>query len=279
MGKAALGAILTLILSGAAAAQGITRAELWGAVTAPAPGPARIVGSAGLGCIAGAVQLPDHGPGWQAVNTGRNRHWGHPAMVAWLTTFAQRARAAGFPDLWMGDISQPRGGPMSYGHASHQIGIDADIWLDLSVKPLLPTAQREGIQPASLVLPDGSGVDPRRFTERHAALIRLAAEQPGIDRLLVNAAIKRELCRRHAGEPWLRRVRPWWGHDAHMHIRLPCPAGQAECTGAPPPPPPGDGCDASLDWWFSAEARAPRPRRQGPAPQLPAACAGVLNAR
>src|SRR5512138_3662698 len=98
MGKAALGAILTLILSGAAAAQGITRAELWGAVTAPAPGPARIVGSAGIGCIAGAVQLPDHGPGWQAVNTSRNRHWGHPAMVAWLTTFAQRARAAGFPD-------------------------------------------------------------------------------------------------------------------------------------------------------------------------------------
>ena len=224
MGKAGLLALLWMILAGGATAQGITRAELWGAVSAPAPGPVRIIGGAGLGCIAGAVQLPDHGPGWQAVNTSRNRHWGHPAMIAWLEAFAARARAAGFPDLWMGDISQPRGGPMSYGHASHQAGIDADIWLDLSPKPLVPPARREGVRVASLVLPGGSGVDPHRFTERHAALIRLAAEQPGLDRLLVNAAIKRELCRRHAGEPWLRRVRPWWGHDSHMHIRLPCPA-------------------------------------------------------
>jgi len=277
MGKAVLGAILALLVPAVAAAEDISRAAAWGAVATPAPGPARIIGAAGLGCIAGAVRLPAEGPGWQAVRLSRNRHWGHPALIAWVQDFAARARAEGFPDLWIGDLSQPRGGPMTYGHASHQSGIDADIWLDLTPKRSLPAAQREDVRVPSLVLPDESGVDPARFTDRHAALIRLAAEMPGLDRLLVNHAIKRELCRRHRGEAWLRRVRPWRGHDSHMHIRLRCPAGEAECRDMPPPPP-GDGCDASLAWWLSAEARRPPPRSPGPPPRLPAACAAVLNA-
>lgn len=278
MGKALLGVLVALLAPAVAAAQGISRAEAWGAVATPAPGPAHIIGSTGLGCIAGAVRLPDEGPGWQSVRVSRNRHWGHPAMVAWVQDFAARARAQGLPGLWIGDLSQPRGGPMTYGHASHQGGIDADIWLDLNPKPRVPAAQREGAPIVSLVLPDGSGVDPARFTDRHAALIRLAAEMPGLDRLLVNPAIKQELCRRHAGQSWLRRVRPWRGHDSHMHIRLPCPAGQPDCRGIAPPPP-GDGCDATLAWWFTEEARRPPPRAPGPPPQMPAACAAVLSAR
>ncbi|CAH0269439.1 penicillin-insensitive murein endopeptidase [Roseomonas sp. CECT 9278] len=275
---ALLATLLTMLPGGPAAAQDISRAESWGAVAAPAPGPARIIGGTSLGCIAGAVQLPADGPGWQAVRVSRNRHWGHPAMVAWVQDFAAAARARGFADLWIGDLSQPRGGPMTFGHASHQTGIDADIWFDLTPKPRSTPAQRENIQVASLVLADESGVDPRHFTDRHVALIRLAAEQRGIDRLLVNHAIKRELCRRHRGEAWLRRVRPWRGHDSHMHIRLPCPAGQPECRdiGAPPA---GDGCDASLDWWLTPDARRPIPRPPGPPPRMPAACAGVLGAR
>jgi penicillin-insensitive murein endopeptidase len=268
--------IAALLLPGLAAAEGAGPAAAWSTVVTPAPGPARIIGSAGNGCIAGAIRLPDEGPGWQAVRLSRNRHWGHPALIAWIADFAGRARAAGFPDLWIGDLSQPRGGPMRYGHASHQNGLDVDIWLDLGPKPRLAPAAREEIQVASLVRPDGTGVDPARFTEAHAALIRLAAEMPGLDRLLVHHAIKRELCRRHRGQAWLSRVRPWYGHDSHMHIRLLCPAGQAECRDLPPPPA-GDGCDASLDWWLGAGARQPRP--PGPPPPLPAACAGVLAAR
>lgn len=278
MGKALLGFLAALMTFGAASAQNISRAENWGAVRTPTPGPVRIIGSTGLGCIAGAVELPDDGPGWQSVRVSRNRHWGHPAMVAWVQAFAGRARAAGLPDLWIGDLSQPRGGPMTFGHASHQAGIDADIWLDLRPKPPVPATQRETIPEMSLVLPDGSGVDPTRFTERHVTLIRLAAEMPGLDRLLVNPAIKQELCRRHAGQSWLRRVRPWRGHDSHMHIRLPCPSDQPECRGIAPPPA-GDGCDASLAWWFSSEARRPTPRPPGARPVMPAACAGVLSGR
>lgn len=267
--------MLTVAGLGPAAGQPVDSPARWAAARLPLPGPARIIGGTGLGCIAGAVALPGDGPGWQAVRLSRNRNWGHPALVDWLRDFARAAQAADFPILWIGDLGQPRGGPMPYGHASHQAGLDADIWLDLSAKPATPAAAREDIAVPSLVLADESGIDPRHWRPQHAALIRLAAEQPGLDRLLVNHAIKRELCQTSAGAPWLRRVRPWRGHDSHMHIRLRCPAGQPECRDQPPPPL-GDGCDASLAWWLTPEARQPAPRAPGPRPLLPAACAGVL---
>ncbi|HEV7263799.1 MAG TPA: penicillin-insensitive murein endopeptidase [Falsiroseomonas sp.] len=261
------------------------RASDWAAHARPSAGPPRVIGGTGLGCLAGAVALPTEGPGWQAVRVSRNRHWGHPATIALVERIAGQARAAGLPDLWIGDIAQPRGGPMPWGHASHQTGLDVDIWLDLRAKPRVPAARREDLAIPSLVLPDESGVDPARWTSRHARLIRIAAEAPGVDRLLVNHAIKRRLCADHRGESWLRRVRPWRGHDSHMHVRLRCPPGSPDCRDIAPPPP-GDGCDASLDWWLTPEARRPPGRpparppsaRPAPPPRLPLACAGVLSA-
>ncbi len=271
------GVAMLLAALAPAAAERIDQPAAWAAAKTPAPGPARVIGGTGLGCIAGAVALPAEGPGWQAVRVSRNRHWGHPALVRFVERFTAEAQGQGFPALWIGDMGQPRGGPMPYGHASHQSGLDVDIWLELSPKPAVPAAAREAIDVPSLVLPDESGVDPRLWRPRHGALIRLAAEQPGVDRVLVNHAIKRELCRTEAGAPWLQRVRPWRGHDSHMHVRLRCPPGQPECREQAPPPP-GDGCDASLAWWLTPEARRPAPRPPGPAPQMPQACAGVLAA-
>jgi penicillin-insensitive murein endopeptidase len=255
----------------------LARAADWAAISRPTAGPPRAIGGTALGCLEGGVQLPFEGPGWQAIRTSRNRHWGHPAAIALVEHVAARAGAAGLPDLWIGDLAQPRGGPMPWGHASHQTGLDIDIWLDLRPKPRLPASQREDLSIPSLVRSDGMAVDPARWTAGHATLIRIAAEAAGVDRVLVNAAIKRQLCHDHGGAAWLRRVRPWRGHDSHMHIRLRCPTGSPDCRDIAPPPP-GDGCDASLDWWFTPESRQPAPRAPGPPPRLPQACAGVLAA-
>ena len=275
--RRAVGSVLALAL--AASPAGAAEAQAWAAASRPASGAPRIIGGHGLGCIAGAARLPPEGPGWQVLRLSRNRFWGHPDLIAYLEDLAGQARAAGLPTLWIGDLGQPRGGPLPWGHASHQIGLDADVWLDLSTKPALPPAARDKVQVDSLVRPDGMAVDEARFTAAHATLIRLAAEHDAVDRIFVNPAIKRALCAATPEAAWLRRVRPWRGHDSHMHVRLRCPAGQPDCRDQAPVPP-GSGCDASLDWWFTTEARQP-PRAATPTPRpppLPAACVGVLAA-
>ncbi|CAH2604278.1 Penicillin-insensitive murein endopeptidase [Rhodovastum atsumiense] len=246
----------------------------------PAPGPVRVIGGQGAGCIAGAVALPDTAPGMQTIRASRSSFWGHPDMIATLLRLGRLAQAAGLPDIYMGDISGPRGGPLRGGHVSHQMGIDADIWLDVDPPhPLRLVAEREAIDPPSLVRPDGRAVDPARWRPGHVTLLRLAAGLPRVDRILVNPAIKLQLCREVTGDrSWLRLIRPWWGHASHMHLRLRCPEGQPLCVQAPPPPP-GDGCDATLDWWFAQLDLPPKP--PGPPrrpPPLPAACQAILGA-
>ena len=250
-------------------------------ITTPAPGPVRIVGGPGPGCIAGAVRLPDAAPGMQTVRVAGSSFWGHPDVIAALQLLGRRAQAAGLPDLYMNDISAPRGGKLPGGHASHQIGLDADVYLDISApRPILTAAGREAINPPGLVRPDQRGIDPARWQPGHATLLKLAADLPGVDRVLVNAAIKRQLCTETpaAGRDWLRRVRPWYAHAAHMHIHFRCPAGQPECVDLPPIPA-GDGCDASLQWWFDRLDAPPETPSAKPPPKPPAACAAIMGAR
>ena len=256
---------------------GATLAGLVLVAAGPAPGPLRIVGG-GAGCIQGAVELPGSGPGWETIRQSRSTFWGAPVTVAGIETLARRARAAGLPMLYINDFSLPRGGPLAGLHASHQTGLDADVWLDVSPKPDLTAAERDLVEPRSLVLPGGREVDPAAWDPGHATLIRLATELPGVDRVLVNPAIKAELCREAgpADEAWLHRVRPWWGHSAHMHVHFLCPPGQAECRDLPPIPA-GAGCDASLAWWFAQLERPAPPAVPAHPPPLPAACNAILG--
>lgn len=254
-------------------------AGAWAAAPRPTAGMPQAIGAHGLGCIGGAVAMPAEGPGWEVVRMSRNRFWGHPALVGMLKDLGAAARRNGLPPLWIGDLGQPRGGRMPWGHASHQIGLDADVWLDVTPRAATSRAARETIEVPSLVRRDGRDINPALYSPRHATLIRLAAEQPGVDRVFVNPAIKQALCRSYAGEPWLRRVRPWYGHDSHMHVRLRCPAGQPSCHDQAPVPA-GNGCDSSLDWWFSPRSSQPAAPARPPVapPRPPAACAGIAAA-
>ena len=237
-----------------------------------------IIGGPGGGCIAGAIELPSEGPGFETIRASRSTYWGHPDTIAQLQLLALRAQQAGLPTLYMNDISRHFGGPTAGMHLSHMLGLDADVWLDTRPKPTLSVSQREGIEVVSVVAADGRGINPMVWTPQHATLIHLAATLPGTDRVLVNAAIKRQLCQTITGDrSWLRQVRPWYGHAAHMHIHFRCPTNQPECTDQAPPPP-GDGCDASLQWWFDRLDEPPAPvTAQAPPPRLPAACGAILR--
>ena len=257
--------------------------ELFGATGTPAPAQgARVIGTYAKGCLAGGAALPVDGPGWQAVRLSRNRTWGHPALIAFVERLAAAARNDGWPGLLVGDLAQPRGGPMISGHASHQIGLDADLWLTPMPAHRMTLTERETFAPVSM-LADGTRVaDPARLTPAHVALIRRAALDPEVARVFVHPGIKQALCRGAGGDrSWLAKVRPWWGHDSHFHVRLACPPGERLCRDQEPPPP-GDGCGRDLAWWLGDEPWRPKPPGPPPKPvtlaDLPAECAAVLRA-
>ena len=251
----------------------------WSRVATPSEGPPQVIGSAADGCIAGAATLPPDGPGYEAIRLSRHRNFGHPATIRFVERLGREAQAAGLPIFYVGDMAQPRGGPMSWGHRAHENGLDVDIWFNLEPKKLLPVAARETLDLPSMVLPGGKAIDPHRFGGAQITLLRLAAADPHVDRIFVNPAIKQQLCQTTTGDrSWLRLIRPWWGHAAHFHIRFRCPAGQPECVQGPPPPP-GDGCDASLRWWFDQLDQPPKPPSPPrPPPALPAACRAIMDA-
>ncbi len=256
--------------------------ELFGRARAPASLQARAIGFYSRGCLAGARALPVNGDTWQVMRLSRNRNWAHPALVSWLERFAARVPSvAGWPGILVGDMSQPRGGPMLTGHASHQVGLDADIWLTPMPDRELSRAEREEMSATNLVRPDRLDVDRNRYTEGHLRVVKAAASSPDVERIFVNAAIKRAFCR-DAGRDraWLAKVRPMWGHNYHFHVRLACPDGQSGCQEQDPPS--GDeGCGAELDRWFTPSMLNPVPGRPRPpmsVAALPAECRQVLVA-
>jgi len=257
--------------------------RVFGSATTPAPGPADAIGTFTKGCLAGAVELPADGPNWQVMRPSRNRAWGHPLTIGFIEKLAAAGAGLGWPGLLVGDIGQPRGGPMLTGHSSHQMGLDADLWLTPMPEQRLAPAERDEMRAADVVAESGDDIDPQRWRPEHRKLIEAAAHEPGVDRIFVNPAIKRELCREAGREAaadhgWLRLIRPWWGHNYHFHTRLGCPGGDPECHNPVPPPPPGDGCGKELDWWFTPEAKHPEPgpeRKPLRVADLPARCAAL----
>jgi penicillin-insensitive murein endopeptidase len=256
--------------------------QLFGREVEPATLKARAIGFYSRGCLAGAQALPIDGETWQVMRLSRNRNWGHPALIAFLEGFAKRVPSInGWPGLLVGDIAQPRGGPMLTGHASHQIGLDADIWLTPMPRNRLSRPDREEMMASNMVADDQLDVDRSRWTPAHMALIKAAAKAPEVERIFVNPAIKKAICRDATGDrSWLNKVRPMYGHNYHFHVRIACPDGENACKEQDPTPP-GGGCDASLDWWFSDAVLHPKSQPPKPKPpitmaDLPSECRKIL---
>lgn len=269
--------------------------ELFGAAKLPSPLAARAIGTYARGCLAGAVALPVDGPAWQAMRLSRNRNWGHPTLVKLVERLALESKEKdGWPGLLVGDISQPRGGPMLTGHASHQLGLDADVWLTPMPDRRLTRREREDIAATSMLDSTDIAVDPKVFTPGHVQLIKRAASYPQVERVLVHPAIKKALC--EAAGPdraWLGKVRPIQGHYYHFHIRIGCPAGSSDVCKPQVPVTGDDGCGKEVEEWIARvtpykgppKPRPPRPPGYKPPPppppitmaSLPEACTAVLE--
>ena len=231
--------------------------KLFGAMEAPSNQDAMPIGSYAKGCAAGMMELPETGPTWQAMRLSRNRNFGQPVMIQFLTDLSAEAAAMGWgKGLYIGDISQPRGGPMTSGHASHQIGLDADIWMLPPRSLTLTEAEREAISSIPVRSADQRSVT-ENWTKVHRELLKQAALDPRVDRIFVAAAVKIEMCRtaKARDKKWLQKIRPIAGHDTHFHVRLKCPKGARLCETQTPTVADlsngGDGCDDTLMWWVT----------------------------
>lgn len=268
--------------------------QLFRAVKVSAALPPASFGFYTHGCLAGGKRLPVDGPTWQAMRLSRNRNWGHPITIALIERLSRDAKKDdGWPGLLVGDISMPRGGPMQPAHASHQVGLDADIWLTPMPDHRLSRPEREKLSATFMLTKDHLATNPAVWTEAHMRLIKRAASYREVERIFVHPAIKKSLCA-WAGKDraWLGKVRPTWGHNYHFHIRLRCPPGQNGCK-MQAPPNGDDGCGAELDRWYKRlHARLkprPKPKKKDPVVKrkprppvtladLPKECRAVLAA-
>jgi len=259
---------------------------LFGAASVASPQQSQPIGGYANGCQAGAEQLAETGPTWQAMRLSRNRNWAQPETLDFVRDLSRFAATQdGWEGLYVGDMSQPRGGPMLTGHRSHQSGLDIDFWMLPPDRLDLSVAERESLSSISMRRSAGAFTNSR-WTPEHEAIIRAAASDPRVARIFIFPGAKVAMCNSATGDrSWLNKVRPWWGHHYHFHVRLNCPEGAQGCAGQTPPPA-GDGCDDAQGWVDrilnppppDPDAPPPQPRRELTMANLPAQCLAVLNA-
>ncbi len=255
-------------------------------------------GSYAKGCLAGGEELAENGPTWQAMRLSRGRNWGHPDMIAYLKRIsAEVARETNWKGLYIGDISQPRGGPMISGHASHQLGLDADIWMLPARDLKLSRRTRETLSSSDVRSSNKKSVSGD-WTYTHMQVMKIAASDPAVDRIFVTAPAKIYMCKNARGnKKWLQKIRPYWGHNHHFHVRLKCPKGSSGCITQKPTAAAlskgGTGCDETLNWWVTAALKPAKPNpnkkkkkvkkkkhpRQFVMADLPNQCSKVLRSR
>ncbi len=275
---------LAIAMSLVAPASGETIAkELFGVARSSSAQTPAAYGGYARGCLAGAEQLGETGTTWQTMRLSRNRNWAHPETIAFIERLSKMAALQnGWKGLYVGDMSQPRGGPMLTGHASHQTGLDVDIWMLPPKRLNLSRNARENLSSISTRRELGAYVNDN-WTKAHHNILKAAARDKAVARIFVFPGAKVQMCKDARGNrDWLRKIRPWWGHHFHFHVRLACPKGTAGCVNQAPPPP-GDGC-AAADKWVEDILHPPDRPPRPPRPELlladlPNQCTAVLQSR
>ena len=173
---------------------------------------------------------------------------------------------------------------MLTGHRSHQIGLDVDIWMLPANDLTLSLEDREEISSASMRRERGAYVN-RWWTPAHHEILKAAARDSSVARIFVFPGAKVQMCKdEDEDRSWLRKIRPWWGHHYHFHVRLNCPEEASDCVDQHPPPP-GDGCEGAENWVHDIlnppppdpDAPPPRPRPEITMADLPGKCAQILS--
>ncbi|SFP06447.1 penicillin-insensitive murein endopeptidase [Ruminobacter amylophilus] len=238
----------------------------WARMTHPAGEQVQSIGEYSNGCIAGAVSADLKNPYYQVIRQQNRRFYGHPVLVSYIGDLADRAHEAGLPILLVGDMAMPRGGRFIKGHASHQTGLDVDIWFRMVKKPL---GKKDLEKPWALTIVKDNFLETNGYYSKDIyTLVKLAATDDRVARIFINPAIKNQLCRDTPEEErgWLHKIRPWWGHTAHIHVRLECPEGADSCVKQAPIPE-GDGCGTELQSWLD-EIRHPKKKDTKPKPKV-----------
>lgn len=265
---------MLLLMSSAQTALALTA---WQQVKQPVAGAPQAIGSPANGCIIGAEPLALDRSSYQVIRSQRLRYFGHPDLNNFISRLAAQTQAKNLGILLVGDMGMPAGGRFSSGHTSHQTGIDVDFWLQLP-KQRWTDKQLKTPRAIDLVSANGKTVIDKQWRPELATLVKLAAQDRQVARIFVHPAIKQRLCETaDQDKDWLMKVRPWFGHRSHMHVRLNCPTDSQQCIDQEPPPP-GDGCGDELASWIADSEILPsaKPNNQTP-PAPPALCQALLD--
>ncbi|GAA3703699.1 penicillin-insensitive murein endopeptidase [Oceanisphaera sediminis] len=236
---------------------------------------AQAIGGYAAGCQMNARALPASGPGFYVIRSTRERFYGQPPLIDYLQTLGQKTRQADLPPILVADIAKQRGGPFEYGHRSHQTGLDADIWL--RPPPAQPSPRRLKNIKAVDMVDHRHYILNAHFRDPQRQLIALAAQDPRVSRIFVHPLIKNAMCKAYGDADWLGRLRPWFGHSSHFHVRLHCPKGDTLCEPQAQVPA-GTGCGRELASWLNDKAGEITSGPRTPfRPTLPKQCVGWVR--
>ncbi len=228
----------------------------------PVRGEPNPIGHYTNGCLIGSKKIPFNGIGYQVVRQEKKRYYAHPKMLQYLQTLGRKIQQAGLPAMLISDVAMPAGGRFINGHHSHQMGLDVDIWFRMG-----RLSKKNAYHSTGLATPMANlktKTMTQNWTIHQETLLKLAANDPSVARIFVNPLIKIYLCQTvKSDRQWLRKIRPWSGHNSHFHVRLHCPKEAKNCNNQTPIPA-GEGCDSTLYAWLKPRPKPIKPLKPKP---------------